>query len=140
MRWQDIADETQHMFCFCFPDPFSGKFLLSPSQRNSQGQKSRSVLTSERIQPTSDSCLEFWYQINGRSVLNCFLHSLHCLTVRCDNAVYILHFSIGSDPGILRLLLDSGATEQELLFETQATGNNWENVSITVNETKPFQV
>lgn len=69
-----------------------------------------------------------------------FCTLFHCLTVRCDNAVFIVHFSIGSDPGILRLLLDAGATEQELLFETQVTGNNWENVSITVAETKPFQV
>lgn len=52
----------------------------------------------------------------------------------------MVHFSIGSDPGILRVLLDSEATEQELLFETRVTGNNWENVSITVSETKPFQV
>ncbi|XP_067219288.1 MAM and LDL-receptor class A domain-containing protein 1 isoform X1 [Chanodichthys erythropterus] len=87
-----------------------GKFLLSQSQRNRQGQKSSSVLTSERIRPTGDSCFEFWYHING------------------------------SDPGILRVLLDSEATEQELLFETRVTGNNWENVSITVSETKPFQI
>ncbi|KAL1280451.1 hypothetical protein QQF64_015051 [Cirrhinus molitorella] len=87
-----------------------GKFLLSPSQRNTPSQKSSSVLISEKIQPTSDSCLEFWYQMNG------------------------------SDPGILKVLLDSGATEQKLLFETQFTGSNWKNVSVTIAETKPFQI
>lgn len=56
------------------------------------------------------------------------------------NTVCMVHFSIGSDPGILRVLLDSGATEQELLFETQITGSNWKNVSVTIAETKPFQV
>ncbi len=56
------------------------------------------------------------------------------------NAVFMVHFSIGSDPGILRVLLDSGATEQELLFETQITGSNWKNVSVTIAETKHIQV
>lgn len=56
------------------------------------------------------------------------------------NADFIVYFSIGSDPGILKVLLDSGSTEQELLFETQLTGNDWKNVSITVNESRPFQV
>ncbi|RXN05782.1 MAM and LDL-receptor class A domain-containing 1-like protein [Labeo rohita] len=86
------------------------KFVLSPSQRNTPGHKSSSVLISEKIQPSSDSCFEFWYQMNG------------------------------SDPGILRVLLDSGATEQELLFETQFTGSNWKNVSVTIAETQPFQI
>ncbi|XP_050961124.1 MAM and LDL-receptor class A domain-containing protein 2 isoform X2 [Labeo rohita] len=87
-----------------------GKFLLSPSQRNTPGHKSSSVLISEKIQPSSNSCFEFWCQMNG------------------------------SDPGILRVLLDSGATEQELLFETQFTGSNWKNVSVTIAETQPFQI
>lgn len=87
-----------------------GKFLLSLSQMNTHGQNSQSVLISERILQTTDSCLDFWYHING------------------------------SDPGILRVLLDSDATEQEVLFETQITGNIWKNASITVAETKPFQI
>lgn len=52
----------------------------------------------------------------------------------------MVHFSTDSDPGILRVLLDSDATEQEVLFETRVTGNIWKNASITVPETKPFQV
>ncbi|XP_056333186.1 MAM and LDL-receptor class A domain-containing protein 1 isoform X2 [Danio aesculapii] len=87
-----------------------GKFLLSPSQRYKQGHTGRSVLISERIQSSRDSCFEFWCYMNG------------------------------SDPGILKVLLDSGSTEQELLFETRVTGNDWKNVSITVNETRPFQI
>lgn len=49
-------------------------------------------------------------------------------------------FSIDSDPGILRMLLDSHSTQREVLFETRVTGNTWKNASITVAETKPFQV
>ncbi|XP_073714301.1 apical endosomal glycoprotein [Misgurnus anguillicaudatus] len=87
-----------------------GKFLLSSSQRNMHGQNSRSVMISERILQNTASCLDFWYHING------------------------------SDPGTLRVLLDSGATDQQQLYETRVTGNIWRNASVNVPETKHFQI
>ncbi|TRY97688.1 hypothetical protein DNTS_035488 [Danionella cerebrum] len=87
-----------------------GKFLLSPFRLNSPGPKSHSVLMSERLQLTSGSCFEFWYQMNG------------------------------SDPGILRVLLVSGPKEQDLLYETQVSGSNWKNVSISLNQKGNFKI
>ncbi len=70
VKWYTVSGQLfrQHIL-FLFPVALSGMFLLSPSQRNTQGQKTSSVLISEKIQPTSDSCFEFWYHMNGRSAL-----------------------------------------------------------------------
>ncbi|KAK1787196.1 hypothetical protein P4O66_017048 [Electrophorus voltai] len=97
-----LVDQTTHTA--------DGRFMLSLSQMAGPMAGGRSLLVSERILHTSDSCLSFWYHMNG------------------------------SDSGTFRVFLDALNAEQELIFETNASGLGWSNFSTTVSNTKPYQI
>ncbi|KAK3546332.1 hypothetical protein QTP70_025671, partial [Hemibagrus guttatus] len=87
-----------------------GKFMLSLSQMTSSDNNSTSMLISERIQQSSDSCLLFWYNANYSTI------------------------------GTLRVFLEIENSQQRLIFESSAAESRWRNFSATVSETKPYKI
>ncbi|XP_058250824.1 MAM and LDL-receptor class A domain-containing protein 1 [Hemibagrus wyckioides] len=97
-----LTDQTTHTT--------DGRFMLSLSQLTSSDNNSTSMLISERIQQSSDSCLSFWYNVN------------------CSNS------------GTLRVFLEIENSRERLIFKSNAAENSWRNFSTTVSETKPYKI
>ncbi|XP_048866511.1 MAM and LDL-receptor class A domain-containing protein 1 isoform X9 [Brienomyrus brachyistius] len=87
-----------------------GRYLLSSVRSQVQNQSSKAILVSERFQNSGTTCFSFWYQMNV------------------------------SEPGVLRLHLQSGATKKDQFYETTEGWSNWTQVSHTVLGPKGFQV
>ncbi|KAI5627922.1 MAM and LDL-receptor class A domain-containing protein 1 [Silurus asotus] len=98
-----------------------GRFMLSLSQMTNPDTINMATLVSELIQPSSNSCLSFWYNMNYRPG-----------TCLCSN------------PGTLRVFLDIENTNRKIIFNTSAAEYSWRNFSTTVSfsttESKPYKI